>query len=164
AAFAEFEREVRRERQAAGIAVARKRGVYVGRRPGTTKAKPARALKLRKKGLTVSEIATALGVSRHTLFLYLRKFRPTAGASPPAAGGRGHSRNRPPPPPRARRRARAISPAPPTEKHRVSHSPPDRNGIRYCIVHCLTMYYGGSLLGDGAPRLPPRGIRWSHAA
>jgi len=32
-----------RERQAAGVAVARKKGIYQGRKSGTTKAKPARA-------------------------------------------------------------------------------------------------------------------------
>ena len=36
--LAEIESEYRRERQAAGIAVAKERGIYRGRRPGTTKA------------------------------------------------------------------------------------------------------------------------------
>jgi len=45
ASFAEYEREVRRERQAAGIAAAKERGVYKGRKTGTRKAKPQRALK-----------------------------------------------------------------------------------------------------------------------
>jgi hypothetical protein len=42
--------------------VARQEGKYRGRKPGTTKAKPARALKLRARGLTAEEIA---GVSRN---------------------------------------------------------------------------------------------------
>jgi DNA invertase Pin-like site-specific DNA recombinase len=70
--IAEMEQETRRERQAAGIAVAKKEGKYRGRKPGTTKAKPARALKLRAKGCTVEEICTSLGVSRNTVFRYLR--------------------------------------------------------------------------------------------
>jgi DNA invertase Pin-like site-specific DNA recombinase len=37
---AEMEQETRRERQAVGIAVAKKCGVYLGRKPGTSKAKP----------------------------------------------------------------------------------------------------------------------------
>ena len=41
--LAEIEQEYRRERQAAGIAVAKRRGVYQGRTKGTTKAKPDRA-------------------------------------------------------------------------------------------------------------------------
>jgi len=51
--LAEIEWEYRRERQAAGIAVAKARGVYRGRRKGTTKAKPHRARALRQTGLTV---------------------------------------------------------------------------------------------------------------
>ena len=42
-----MEQETRRERQAAGIADAKSAGVYLGRRSGTTKAKPARAQQLR---------------------------------------------------------------------------------------------------------------------
>jgi DNA invertase Pin-like site-specific DNA recombinase len=64
---AEVEQETRRERQAVGIAVAKKRGVYLGRKPGTSKAK-----NLRAKGLKDHEIATALGVSRRTIQRYLR--------------------------------------------------------------------------------------------
>jgi len=69
----QMEQETRRERQAAGIAVAKRIGKYRGRKPGTTKAKPARALKLREKGLSAEEIANSLGVSRNTVFVYFRK-------------------------------------------------------------------------------------------
>jgi DNA invertase Pin-like site-specific DNA recombinase len=69
--LAEIESEYRRERQAAGITVAKERGVYRGRQRGTTKASPRRALELRGRGLTVQEIATALGVSRRTALRYL---------------------------------------------------------------------------------------------
>jgi DNA invertase Pin-like site-specific DNA recombinase len=73
--IAEMEQETRRERQAAGIAAAKKKGKYQGRQPGTTKAKPDRALKLRERGFTIDEIARALGVSRPTVFVYLRASR-----------------------------------------------------------------------------------------
>lgn len=69
--IAEMEHEIRRERQAAGIAAARERGVYVGRKAGSTKAKPQRARQLRAKGLTAEEIAQALKVSERTVFRYL---------------------------------------------------------------------------------------------
>ena len=69
--LAEIELEYRRERQAAGIRVAKSKGVYVGRKKGTTKGKPDRAQSLRKRGLSVPEIATALGVSERTAFRYL---------------------------------------------------------------------------------------------
>jgi DNA invertase Pin-like site-specific DNA recombinase len=71
--LAEIEWEYRRERQAAGIAVAKKKGVYRGRKPGTTKGKPDRARELRDKGLTVAEVATAIGVCERTVFRYLEK-------------------------------------------------------------------------------------------
>jgi DNA invertase Pin-like site-specific DNA recombinase len=69
--LAQLEQEYRHERQAAGIEVAKQKGIYRGRLKGTTKARPARADALRTQGLTVSEIATALGVSPRTVFRYL---------------------------------------------------------------------------------------------
>ena len=69
--LAEIETEYRRERQAAGIAVAKARGVYHGRQQGTTKARPTRARVFRAHGLTASEIAHALQVSERTVFRYL---------------------------------------------------------------------------------------------
>ncbi len=71
--LSEIEWEYRKERQQAGIAVAKKKGVYKGRKPGTTKSKPQRAKELRDKGLNPVEIATALGVSERTVFRYLDK-------------------------------------------------------------------------------------------
>ena len=69
--LAEIEMEYRQERQAAGIAVAKKRGVYQGRQKGTTKARPRRAKVLRSRGFTVPEIANALQISQRTVFRYL---------------------------------------------------------------------------------------------
>jgi DNA invertase Pin-like site-specific DNA recombinase len=64
---AEMEQETRRERQAAGIAAAKERGVYKGRKNGTTKAMPARARELRDKELSYSEIGSSLGVIASTV-------------------------------------------------------------------------------------------------
>lgn len=69
--LAEIESEYRKERQAAGIRVAKKAGIYTGRQKGTTKGKPDRAGQLKNQGLTVEEIANAMGVSRRTVFRYL---------------------------------------------------------------------------------------------
>ncbi|WP_010586451.1 recombinase family protein [Schlesneria paludicola] len=69
--LAEIEWEYRKERQLAGIEVAKKRGVYKGRQFGTTKAKPKRAIELRDKGSSAAEIATALGISERTVFRYV---------------------------------------------------------------------------------------------
>ncbi len=73
--IAEIELQHSKERQAAGIALAKQRGVYSGRRPGATKAAPARARSLRKQGLTVVEIAQALGVKERTVYNYLSNGR-----------------------------------------------------------------------------------------
>ncbi len=69
--LAEIEMEYRRERQAAGIRVARKKGVYTGRLKGTTTGKPERARALKVQGLTIAEIANAMAVSKRTVFRYL---------------------------------------------------------------------------------------------
>lgn len=71
-AVAEMENETRKERQAAGIAAAKAKGVYIGRQKGTTKAKPERAKALKEKGLNPDEISTAMGVSLRTVFRYLK--------------------------------------------------------------------------------------------
>ena len=68
----EIELEYRAERQAAGIEVAKRKGVYKGRKSGTTKAEPSRAKQLRAKGLTVAEIAQALGTNKRTVQRYLK--------------------------------------------------------------------------------------------
>jgi DNA invertase Pin-like site-specific DNA recombinase len=69
--LAEIEHVNIREHQKAGIEAAKARGVYTGRAVGSTKASPKRARELKKKGLSVAEIATALGVSKRTVTRYL---------------------------------------------------------------------------------------------
>lgn len=72
-AVAEMELQHIRERQAAGIAAARARGVYKGRKSGTTKSKPGQAKQLKEQGLKPAEIAQALNVSISTVQRYLQK-------------------------------------------------------------------------------------------
>lgn len=74
-AIGEIEYDVRIERMQAGIQAARARGVYKGRKPGTTIAKPERAKELLCQGLTPMEIGNALGVSYNTALRYLRNLR-----------------------------------------------------------------------------------------
>lgn len=69
--LAEIELEFRAERQAAGIALAKKDGKYPGRAKGTTKGKPERALELKEKGLSAFEVAQAMGVNQRTVYRYL---------------------------------------------------------------------------------------------
>jgi len=69
---AEMEQETRRERQAAGIAAAKRRGKYLGRKPGTLKGKPRRVAELLERGLTYAEVATSLDISERTAYRYAR--------------------------------------------------------------------------------------------
>lgn len=72
-AIAEIELQHSKERQAAGIAVAKSKGAYKGRKAGTTKAKPERARELAEQGLKSKEIARSLGVTERTVFRYLKE-------------------------------------------------------------------------------------------
>jgi DNA invertase Pin-like site-specific DNA recombinase len=70
-AIAEIELQYTRERQAAGIAAAKKRGVYKGREKDATKARPHRAKELKNQGLSALEIARAMNISERTVRRYL---------------------------------------------------------------------------------------------
>jgi DNA invertase Pin-like site-specific DNA recombinase len=63
AVFAEFEREVLRERVRAGIAQARREGRHHGR-PRTASLKAAEVLRLKDERISHSEIARRLGIGR----------------------------------------------------------------------------------------------------
>jgi DNA invertase Pin-like site-specific DNA recombinase len=70
--FAEFERALMRERQREGIAVAKQRGAYRGRKKALSNDMVAE-LKLRVAGgEQKAAIARDLGISRETLYQYLR--------------------------------------------------------------------------------------------
>lgn len=69
-AFAEFERSLIRERQREGIALAKKAGVYRGRKPSLT---PERVTELRARvaaGEKKAALAREFGISRETLYSY----------------------------------------------------------------------------------------------
>ena len=71
-AFAEFERALIKERQLEGIALAKKRGVYKGRKKALNSGQ-AQELKQRvATGEQKSKIAREFGISRETLYQYLK--------------------------------------------------------------------------------------------
>lgn len=70
AVFAEFERDILRERVKAGIAHARANGKAHGR-PATAAAKESEVKKLHKKGLNNSEISRKLKISRRSVIRLL---------------------------------------------------------------------------------------------
>lgn len=68
AAFAQFERELIRERQAEGIAAAKAKGVYAHRPKKLTDEQVADAAQKREDGASVADLAKELGVSKQTLY------------------------------------------------------------------------------------------------
>jgi len=71
-AFAEFERSIIRERQLEGIALAKKRGTYTGRKPSMNEEKIEEMNILLENGENKSAIARRLGISRETLYRHLK--------------------------------------------------------------------------------------------
>ncbi|MCF6440456.1 recombinase family protein [Pseudoalteromonas luteoviolacea] len=65
--FAEFELNIRKERQLEGIAAAKKAGKYKGRKPISDNIKQS-ILSLRAKATPVSQIASTVNVSRNTVY------------------------------------------------------------------------------------------------
>ena len=80
-AVAEFERALIKERQTEGIALAKARGAYRGRKPSLT---PNRVEQLRARvatGEPKASLAREFGISRQTLYQYLRA-QPAQEAGP----------------------------------------------------------------------------------
>ena len=71
-AFAEFERNIIRKRQAEGIAKAKERGVYENRKR-KKKVSDVRIIGLKEEGLNNTEIAEYLGISRMTVHRAMKK-------------------------------------------------------------------------------------------
>lgn len=74
--FAEFETNLRRERQTEGIEAAKARGVYKG---GKARIDPEAVRKLSADGVKPAHIARQLGISRGTVYRFIQK--PEAGSS-----------------------------------------------------------------------------------
>jgi putative DNA-invertase from lambdoid prophage Rac len=81
AAFAEFERDILRERVKAGIAAAQKNGTRTGNpvgRPPKARAKADKIVRLFAEGLNKSQIAERLHIGRSSVIRAIQKA--TAGA------------------------------------------------------------------------------------
>jgi DNA invertase Pin-like site-specific DNA recombinase len=71
-AVAEFERSMIRERQREGIELAKKKGVYKGRKPSLTSVQVAEIRKRVKAGEKKAALAAEYRISRQTLYAALR--------------------------------------------------------------------------------------------
>ena len=72
-AFAEFERALIRERQREGIALAKQRGSYRGRKKALSPERAAELLQRVEAGEEKAKLAREFGISRETLYQYLRE-------------------------------------------------------------------------------------------
>lgn len=72
-AFAEFERAIIKERQMEGISIAKKQGVYKGRKKRLNEEQISEIKSKILKGEKKTHIAKEYGLSREALYRYLRK-------------------------------------------------------------------------------------------
>ena len=89
AAFAQLERDTMIERTRAGLAAAAANGRKGGRPRKVDDAAAKKARSLREKGITATDIAKMLGVSRATVYRYLSET-----AVLPASSGKGSAGSR----------------------------------------------------------------------
>jgi DNA invertase Pin-like site-specific DNA recombinase len=71
-AFAQFERSLIKERQREGIALAKAKGVYKGRKPVLNAEKIAKLREQAAAGANRTKLAKEFGISRETLYQYIR--------------------------------------------------------------------------------------------
>lgn len=72
-AFAEFERSLIKERKREGIDLAKKRGVYRGRKKTLDAQGIEKIKQLASEGQNKTHLAKQFGISRETLYRYIRK-------------------------------------------------------------------------------------------
>jgi DNA invertase Pin-like site-specific DNA recombinase len=70
-AIATFEREMMLERQAEGIAIAKQKGKYKGRKP-TAREKAPQVMELLNQGLTKQSIADQLGIGIASVYRIIK--------------------------------------------------------------------------------------------
>src|ERR671918_1339564 len=76
-AFAEFERALIKERQREGITQAKKRGAFKGRKKSLSQAEVAQLRHQITAGMSKAQVAREFGISRQTLYQYLKEAEST---------------------------------------------------------------------------------------
>ena len=71
-AMAEFERSLIRERQREGVAIAKKKGLYKGRKKSLNDAQVSELKKMVSEGIKKSSVARSFNISRETLYQYMK--------------------------------------------------------------------------------------------
>lgn len=70
-AFAEFERELSKDRQREGIEIAKKKGVYKGRKKSLSQSQIEKIREMNDQGIKKAVIAREFKVSRQTIYAAL---------------------------------------------------------------------------------------------
>ena len=73
--FAEFERRIILSRQREGIALAKIKGVYKGQKNKLSEEKVNLLIQRHRNGAKASELATEFGLSRASVYNYLKRIR-----------------------------------------------------------------------------------------
>lgn len=84
-AFAEFERALLRERQREGITLAKQRGAYRGRKPALNSEQIIEVKRRIAAGEQKAQVARDMGISRETVYQYLRVGTTPSGHLEPAS-------------------------------------------------------------------------------
>jgi DNA invertase Pin-like site-specific DNA recombinase len=80
-AIAQFETEIRAERQLDGIANARARGVAFGRRPALTPEQVTELHARRRQGVLIKDLMAEYGLGKTALYRYLGGIEPAVGGN-----------------------------------------------------------------------------------
>jgi DNA invertase Pin-like site-specific DNA recombinase len=75
-AIHEFDRALIKERQREGITLAKKRGAFKGRKKSLSQAEVAELHQKITAGISKAQVAREYGISRETLYQYLRQALP----------------------------------------------------------------------------------------
>ena len=73
-AFAEFERKIIKERQMEGIALAKQRGAFKGRKPSLSDAQAQEMKERANHGESKASLAKHFKITRETVYQYLKKY------------------------------------------------------------------------------------------
>jgi DNA invertase Pin-like site-specific DNA recombinase len=72
AAFGEFERDLMRDGKREGIAIAKAKGVYKGRKKAQTAEQSAEVVECARRRMPKAKLARSYRISRETLYHYVR--------------------------------------------------------------------------------------------
>jgi DNA invertase Pin-like site-specific DNA recombinase len=70
-AFAEFERSIIKERQREGIAIAKQKGIYMGRKPALAEKEAEEIRQRAAAGEDKTKLAREYGISRQSVYRYI---------------------------------------------------------------------------------------------